>query len=93
MDELDAIVEEKGKQHFTQKEFGEVLNKLTGTKVRHTACSWSERFFCDNEKGQLLLLLASTIRIMWVLFQQVSTKRRCSAPVRLSSIVSISLNL
>ena len=53
VDELDAIVEAKGKEHFSQAEFKDVLNKLTGTNVTDEESDFIFKMFDTDKDGVL----------------------------------------
>ena len=53
MDELDAIVEAKGKHHFTRAEFQDILNKLTGTEVTKEESKFIFQMFDTDKDGVL----------------------------------------
>jgi len=53
VDELEMIVDEKGKDSFTPVEFKEVLNRLTGTKVTDEEAEFIFNMFDSDKDGVL----------------------------------------
>ena len=53
VDELDSIVEMKGQESFSQAEFKDVLNKLTGTTVTDDEVEFIFRMIDSDKDGRL----------------------------------------
>ena len=53
VDDLDAIVEAKGKHQFTRDEFKDVLNNLTGTTVTEEESEFIFSMFDSDKDGVL----------------------------------------
>ena len=54
MDELDRIVESRGQETLSKKEFKEVLCRLTGTKVTDEETDFIFRMFDTDKDGKLV---------------------------------------